>query len=133
VLLVSGGAKLLAARRRSIGPARGGIPVVVLAVVELASAASVLALDAAWPVWLALAMLAVFTGVVLAYLLRGVVAPCNCFGSLDTKPVSSWTLVRNTWFVALAVVATGAPHSVGPLSPTAVALFVVSLVLIVAT
>jgi hypothetical protein len=133
VLAVSGTAKLVGSRRGAAGPGVGGILVLPLSMVELATAGALLIVDAVWPVWLALAMLAVFTGVVFASLLRGTTAPCNCFGALNTKPVSSWALVRNAWFVALAVVATGAPAGAGPLPAAAAFLFVVSVVLIVVT
>jgi methylamine utilization protein MauE len=57
----------------------------------------------------AIALLALFTGAVLANLARGRRVPCPCFGSAATAdPISGRTVLRNAWLLALAVTATGA-------------------------
>ena len=63
----------------------------------------------AWPAFLAIAVLAVFTAAVVANLTGGHPAPCPCFGppSAGARPVSAATVARNGYLVALAVLATG--------------------------
>ncbi|HKN89542.1 MAG TPA: MauE/DoxX family redox-associated membrane protein [Acidimicrobiia bacterium] len=65
--------------------------------------------DAAWPAFLAIAVLAVFTAAVVANLAGGDPAPCPCFGppTAGARPVSAATIARNGALVALAVLATG--------------------------
>jgi hypothetical protein len=98
-------------------PELGGYVVVTVAVaaslpvVELAVAALVLFVDGQWPVVLAALLFAVFTVVLARRLAAGDRRPCNCFGQ-GTRAVSSASIVRNGWFLALAVVASGA-DSVG--------------------
>jgi hypothetical protein len=62
-----------------------------------------------WPAFLAIAVLAVFTGAVVANLLGGAPKPCPCFGPPgdDARPVSAATVARNGYLVALGVIATG--------------------------
>ena len=69
----------------------------------------VLVRGAAWPAFLAVAVLAVFTGAVVANLVGGRAAPCPCFGppAAGSRPVSAATLARNGYLVALAVLGTG--------------------------
>jgi len=71
--------------------------------------ALVLVRDSAWPAFLAVAVLAVFTGAVVANLVGGRPAPCPCFGppSATARPVSAATVARNGGLVALAVLGTG--------------------------
>ena len=45
-----------------------------------------------------------FTVFLVLALLRGVEAPCACFGSMGSRPVTWWSVVRNVLLVALAVV-----------------------------
>jgi hypothetical protein len=52
----------------------------------------------------ALGLLAVFTLLLVRLLRAGVTAPCRCFGSVRTRPVSSIDLVRNGLLAMLAVV-----------------------------
>ena len=63
----------------------------------------------AWPAFLAIAVLALFTAAVVANLAGGHPAPCPCFGppSASARPVSAATIARNGVLVALAVVGTG--------------------------
>jgi len=64
----------------------------------------------AWPAFLAVAVLALFTGAVVANMIGGRPAPCPCFGppTAGAKPVSAATVARNGYLVALAVLGTGA-------------------------
>jgi hypothetical protein len=63
----------------------------------------------AWPAFLAIALLAVFTAAVVANLAGGHPAPCPCFGAAvaGARPVSATTIARNGCLVALAVLGTG--------------------------
>ena len=80
-----------------------------LPVYELVLAVLLLVVDAAWPSYLALATFVVFTVVLGRRVLRNDRRPCNCFGSASSKRnLSIGSLMRNTWFLVLAVVATGA-------------------------
>ncbi len=82
---------------------------------------------AAWPAFLAVALLAVFTAAVVANLAGGRPAPCPCFGppAADARPVSAATVARNGYLVALAVLGTG---STAGASPAATALAAVVIV-----
>ena len=60
-----------------------------------------------WPAFLAVALLAVFTGFVVANLVAGGAAPCPCFGPPGTRPVSASTVARNGYLIGLAVLGTG--------------------------
>jgi hypothetical protein len=80
----------------------------VLPVYELALAVLLLVVDASWPSWLALATFAVFTVVLVRRIVRNDRRPCNCFGAASTKrDLSMGALLRNTWFLVLALIATG--------------------------
>ena len=71
--------------------------------------ALVLVQGAAWPAFLAVAVLALFTGAVIANLIGDRPAPCPCFGppTAGARPVSAATVARNGYLVALAVLGTG--------------------------
>ena len=71
--------------------------------------ALVLVPGAAWPAFLAVAVLALFTGAVVANLISGRPAHCPCFGppTAGARPVSAATVARNGYLVALAVLGTG--------------------------
>jgi len=75
----------------------------------------------AWPAFLAIAVLAVFTAAVVANLAGGSPAPCPCFGPPGdaARPVSAATVARNGYLVALAVLGTGA--TAGASAPATVA------------
>lgn len=117
ILVVSGVGKLLA-----LGPAvrtsRAAygryawitlLVALALPVYELVLAALLLFVDAAWPSWLALLTFAAFTIVLVRRIVRNDRRPCNCFGAASAKrALSLGSLFRNTWFLALALVATGA-------------------------
>jgi len=82
----------------------------VLPPVEAAVAGLLVAVRGqAWPAFLAIAVLALFTAAVVANLRSGRPAPCPCFGppSAGARPVSAATVVRNGGLVALAVVGAG--------------------------
>jgi uncharacterized membrane protein YphA (DoxX/SURF4 family) len=113
-LLIAGVQKLRAGRALRPQVAAFGVPggvapvvAVTLPVVELAAGAALLVfLRSSIPAWIALALLAVFTGAVAANLASGRHVPCPCFGT-SVSEVSPGTLARNGWLVALAVVGTG--------------------------
>jgi len=51
----------------------------------------------------------VFTGVLARRLLKQDRRPCNCFGAASSRrALSTGSLLRNTWFLVLALLATGA-------------------------
>ena len=116
ILVVSGVGKLLAVRQ-SIRQYRvqfgryACITVLValaLPLYELALAALLLFVDATWPSWLALATFAVFTVVLVRRIVINDRSPCNCFGAASTKhDLGIGSLLRNSWFLALALIATG--------------------------
>jgi hypothetical protein len=64
--------------------------------------------DDAWPAFLAIAVLALFTGAVVASLAGGTPKPCPCFGPPGdgARPVSAATVARNGYLVALGVIGT---------------------------
>lgn len=72
-------------------------------------AALVLVQNSAWPAFLSIAVLAAFTGAVMANLMGERPAPCPCFGppTAGAQPVSAMTVARNGFLVALAVLGTG--------------------------
>jgi hypothetical protein len=113
-LIAAGIMKLRARRSLRTEVAAFGVPGIVTPVVaaglpfiELASGTALLVfVRSAVPVWVALAILALFTGAVAANLATGRHVPCPCFGT-SAAVITSGTLVRNAWLVALAVVATG--------------------------
>jgi ribose/xylose/arabinose/galactoside ABC-type transport system permease subunit len=117
ILVVSGCGKLLSVRssvpayREQFG-GYGWVAVGVAAalpIAELVLALLLLFVDAAWPSYVALGAFVVFTVVVVRRLVERDRRPCNCFGAASRKrALSVGSLVRNTWFLALAVVATGA-------------------------
>jgi uncharacterized membrane protein YphA (DoxX/SURF4 family) len=51
----------------------------------------------------AIALLVAFTVLLVRALARGVKAPCACFGSLRTRPVTWWSVARNVALIALAI------------------------------
>ncbi len=117
IILVASGVGKLLALRQSIASYRtqfGGyawITVLValaLPVYELVLAGLLLFVDAAWPSWLALLTFAAFTIVLVRRIATNDHRPCNCFGAASKRDLSIGSLVRNTWFLALALVATGA-------------------------
>jgi hypothetical protein len=72
--------------------------------------ALVLAPDEAWPAFLAIGVLVLFTGAVVANLIGDRPAPCPCFGPpvAGARPVSAATVVRNGCLAGLAVLGSGA-------------------------
>lgn len=82
---------------------------VALVGVEIGVAlALVLIPDSVVPAMIAVGVLALFTGAILANLARDRRVPCPCFGAGATDaPISASTVVRNGWLLALAVLGTG--------------------------
>jgi methylamine utilization protein MauE len=105
----------------------------VLPVIEGGLAlALVLVRRSAWPVFLAVAVLALFTGAVVANLIGGRAAPCPCFGppTAGAKPVSAATVARNGYLVALAVLGSGATDGASLAATAAAAVLTVPLTLV---
>ncbi len=116
ILVVSGLGKLLAlgptvkASRAQYGRYALITLLVALAlpVYELVLAVLLLVVDASWPSWLALLTFAAFTVVLVRRIVRNDRRPCNCFGAASAKrDLSIGSLLRNTWFLVLALIATG--------------------------
>ncbi len=116
ILVVSGLGKLLAlgptvrASRSQYGSYAWITLLVALAlpVYELVLAFLLLVVDASWPSWLALLTFAAFTVVLVRRIVRNDRRPCNCFGAASAKrDLSIGSLLRNTWFLVLALIATG--------------------------
>ena len=81
---------------------------VALPVAELATAAALVVFPgSALPAFVAIGLLALFTGAVVANLAQGRRPPCPCFGTASAAPLSARTVLRNGWLLALAVLATG--------------------------
>jgi hypothetical protein len=62
----------------------------------------------------AVALLAVFTAVIVRALARGVQTGCGCFGSRRPSPLGPADVVRNALLAAFAVLATGAHRLTAP-------------------
>ena len=106
VFVWAAAAKVARPDRTAAGFAAFGLPGAralawVVPAAELLTAFWLVALPRAGGV-VALGLLAVFTGVIVAALRRGVSAGCSCFGSVSTKPVSSRDILRNVVLMALA-------------------------------
>jgi hypothetical protein len=78
-----------------------------------------------------LALLAVFTGVIVRALARGVETGCGCFGARRPSLLGPADVVRNALLAAFAVLATGARRLAGPTAGDVVV--GVALVLLAAT
>ena len=118
VLAYAAIAKLYDARRLPSQMRAFGVPAplsiataVILPVVEFTIAVALVAFPySSLPAFAAIALLALFTGVVVANLATGQAKPCPCFGAVAMeRPVSPLTLVRNGWLLGLAIIATGDP------------------------
>jgi hypothetical protein len=95
-----------------------GASVAVLPALELATAAALVAVPySSVPSFVAVGLLAVFTGAVIGNLSRGRRPPCPCFGAgASDVPISARTVVRNGWLLALAVLGTGSIDGAEPLA-----------------
>jgi hypothetical protein len=147
VLVVSGIGKLLGVRQsiRGYRTQRGGSARIAVAaglalpVYELVLAGLLLFVDASWPSYLALATFVAFTIVLIRRVITNDRRPCNCFGAASRqRDLSIGSLLRNTWFLVLALVATGAATTQEPSAVFATlllgfALAAVSAVLVVRT
>lgn len=135
ILVVSGVGKLIGAVRtfptfRGNGVLYGvvaGATAVSLPLAELALAALLLFVDAAWPAYLAVLAFVGFTFVVVRRMVQDDRRPCNCFGAASKqRALSTGTLVRNGWFLVLAVIATGAAAVQAPSAVFATVLLAVA-------
>jgi hypothetical protein len=147
ILIASGIGKLLGLRTASRGyRAQFGsyawvafAVALALPVYELTLAVLLLFVDASWPSYLALATFVVFTIVLVRRVVKNDRRPCNCFGAASSRrDLSIGSLLRNTWFLVLAIVATGAatlqePSAVFATLLVGCALLGVSAVLVVRT
>ena len=119
---LSAGAKLahpdaFAAGLKGFGVPAPGLVARALPPVEAALAILLVAVPRdPWPAFLAIAVLGVFTGFVVANLVGGRPASCPCFGppGAGARPVSAATVARNGYLVALAVLGTGATAGASP-------------------
>ncbi len=128
LVLVASGAGKLAALPRSgakFGAELGAyawiayLVAIALPVVELVVAAALLFVDSVWPAYVAVAVFVAFTVVLIRRIARDDRRPCNCFGAASSRrAVSTLSLVRNGWFLVLAILATG---TASVHEPTAVA------------
>lgn len=108
ILIVSGVGKILALGPTFRAGGSGFLVALALPLYELILAVLLLAVDASWPSWLALLTFAAFTVVLVRRIVRNDRRPCNCFGSASaTRDLSIGSLLRNTWFLVLALIATG--------------------------
>ncbi len=58
-----------------------------------------------WAAVGAIAILVLFTGLIVRHLIEGRRPDCACFGAWSSKPIGPGHLLRNTAFLALAVLA----------------------------
>lgn len=127
VLLASGVGKLAALPRSGarfgaeLGPYAwiAYTVAVALPAAELLLAAALLVADSEWPAYVAVVVFVMFTVVMIRRIVRDDRRPCNCFGAASSRrSVSGLSLVRNGWFLVLAILATG---TASVHEPTAVA------------
>ncbi|MGH9026472.1 MAG: MauE/DoxX family redox-associated membrane protein [Acidimicrobiia bacterium] len=137
--LVAGVLKLRAGRALRPQVAAFGVPTaaapavaIFLPLIELTAGLALLVfVRSPIPAWIALGLLAVFTGAVAANLANGRHVPCPCFGT-SISDVSAGTLLRNGWLLVLAVVGTAgiAGATIGATMAWAVGLGLVTVVLL---
>lgn len=111
---------------RALGVPRPRILARAVPAVELVAAAALVAAPAVGGI-AAFVLLGAFTVVLVRAVSAGVTAPCTCFGSVSTEPVSRADVLRNALLAAAAVAARDAPGPTVP-SPAAVALLALTLV-----
>ena len=106
---------------RGLPPLEAGVAVVLVAVP-----------GRAWPAYLAMAVLAVFTGAVVASLAGGAPKPCPCFGppGKDARPVSAATVARNGYLLALGVIGSGSTDGASTAGGLAAAVVTVAVTLV---
>jgi uncharacterized membrane protein YphA (DoxX/SURF4 family) len=107
---VLAGASKLAAGDGWAAQAEGlGAPLVTVRIVpwfELALGAALIAqLVEPFPAIVAIALLLVFTALIVRRLLEGRRPPCACFGAWSEKPIGAGHLARNSLLLLLAVLA----------------------------
>jgi uncharacterized membrane protein YphA (DoxX/SURF4 family) len=109
VFLVAGGSKIAAGPEWPV-QARGlGAPAMVIPFVPwveiLIGAVLVAQIARQAAAAAAIAMLVVFTGLIIAQLAHGRRPPCACFGAWSAKPLGLGHVARNTSLIALGVLA----------------------------
>jgi Methylamine utilisation protein MauE len=86
-----------------VHPARVGI---AIGLIELATAAAIMA-GFFWAPVVAIGLLMIFSGGLVAVLVRGRRARCGCFGDVTSSPVGPMHILRNLVLVGLAGAAIG--------------------------
>ncbi|MBI5088224.1 MAG: hypothetical protein HZB15_05015 [Actinobacteria bacterium] len=109
VFVAAGASKVAAGRAWPAQAGQLGVPRIVAPAVpwfELAVGGATIAGVAGWvPTVIALATLAVFTGVLLRSLAQGRRPPCACFGAWSARPLGWGHVARNAGFSLVGVVA----------------------------
>jgi uncharacterized membrane protein YphA (DoxX/SURF4 family) len=107
--VVAGGSKLAAGRAWPEQARALGAPMVVVPFVpwiELAVGALLVVRLGGWvPAAIAIAMLVVFTALLVLRLAQGRRPPCACFGTWSAKPLGPGQLARNGALLGLGVLA----------------------------
>ena len=107
VFVAAGASKVASGKSWPAQALQLGVPAAVATVVpwcELTMGALVVVgVATPWPVVVAMAMLAVFTAMLIRTLLRGERPPCACFGSWSASPLGWSHVARNAGFMALGV------------------------------
>ena len=105
ILVIAGVAKLTSRGWPSQARAIGAPPwaLRVVPILEIAIGAALVA-GVPYAGWAAIVLLVAFTLFLVVALLRGVEAPCACFGSMSSRPVTWWSVARNIVLMALAAV-----------------------------
>jgi uncharacterized membrane protein YphA (DoxX/SURF4 family) len=97
----------------------GRLPARLLAAVEVGVGASlVIGLRPRLMALIAFTLLVAFTVPLALLVRRGDKVPCGCFGRLDDRPISRFTLLRNAFLAALAATAVLLDPSFLSLDPT---------------
>lgn len=109
VFVVSSVAKFASPARWSAEASAMGVPRLLVPVVPYAEVVLAAWLIVQWhrraAALAAIAVLAVFSGLVVVRLAQGRRPVCACFGVLSARPIGPGTLLRNAVFAAVAAVA----------------------------
>lgn len=109
ILLLAGVQKLARPLEWRTQSAGLGVPALVARVVPFFEIVLSAALLVQWQrhafAWAAVALFAIFTGLLALRLAQGQRPPCACFGALSSRPIGAGHLARNFAFIAIAVLA----------------------------